>query len=181
MSSAPKPPPGGDAFGPTHPAAGPRRQSRQAPTAPKPAQRGTGFIAFLGELVRRKPAGAVFGGVVVLMLFAGIFADQLAPHDVNQVRMTDRLQPPSATCWLGTDQLGRDLFSRLMHGARISVTIGLTATTLSTGLGILIGVPSGFPRRPARHRRAALSWMRSWPFPGSPSCRWSSRACCRSS
>lgn len=94
--------------------------------------------------MRRKPAGAVFGGVVVLMLFAGIFADQLAPHDVNQVRMTDRLQPPSATYWLGTDQLGRDLFSRLMHGARISVTIGLTATTLSTGLGILIGVPSGF-------------------------------------
>ena len=58
--------------------------------------------------------------------------------------MTDRLQPPSATYWLGTDQLGRDLFSRLMHGARISVTIGLTATTLSTALGILIGVPSGF-------------------------------------
>ena len=114
------------------------------PTAQEPAQRGTGFIAFLGELVRRKPAGAVFGGVVVLMLFAGIFADQLAPHDVNQVRMTDRLQPPSATYWLGTDQLGRDLFSRLMHGARISVTIGLTATTLSTALGILIGVPSGF-------------------------------------
>ena len=83
--------------------------------------------------MRRKPAGAVFGGVVVLMLFAGIFADQLAPHDVNAVRMTDRLQPPSATYWLGTDQLGRDLFSRLMHGARISVTIGLTATTLSTG------------------------------------------------
>ena len=79
------------------------------------ARRGTGFIAFLGELVRRKPAGAVFGVVVVLMLFAGIFADQLAPHDVNQVRMTDRLQPPSATYWLGTDQLGRDLFS--MHGA----------------------------------------------------------------
>ena len=113
-------------------------------SAPKPPRRGTGCIAFLGELVRRKPAGAVFGGVVVLMLFAGIFADQLAPHDVNAVRMTDRLQPPSATYWLGTDQLGRDLFSRLMHGARISVTIGLTATTLSTALGILIGVPSGF-------------------------------------
>ena len=87
--------------------------------------------------LREKPLGA-FGLFIVIILFlAGIFANQLAPYGMNEIHLADRLQGPSSTYLLGTDQLGRDILSRLIFGARISMIIGLGATALMEGLAAL--------------------------------------------
>jgi peptide/nickel transport system permease protein len=74
----------------------------------------------------------------------GIFANFLAPYGQNEIHLFDRLQGPSAHYWLGTDQLGRDVLSRLIYGARISLIIGLAATTLGTAISIFIGATSAY-------------------------------------
>ena len=103
---------------------------------------------FLGGLPRRfikeQPLGA-FGGVVLLALvLVSIFASFLAGHDPNQMTLADRLQGPSGEYPLGTDQLGRDYLSRLIYGARISLFVGLAATTLHVVVAVLIGGTAGF-------------------------------------
>ena len=96
------------------------------------------------RLIREKPLGT-FGLVIVIILFlTGIFANFLAPYGMNDVHLSDVLKPPSSTYLLGTDQLGRDLLSRLIYGARISMIIGLGATAVSEGLATIIGIVSGY-------------------------------------
>ena len=96
------------------------------------------------RLIREKPLGAL-GGVVVLVFFAtGIFAPVLAPDGVNEPHPADRLKPPSAEYLLGTDTLGRDLLSRVIYGARVSMIVGMFATLLSVVVSLLIGIPSAF-------------------------------------
>jgi len=95
-------------------------------------------------MAKKKPAGLVFGAVLLVMLFTGIFADRMAPYGMNDLHLDNRLETPSAQFWLGTDQLGRDVLSRLLYGARISVIVSLSATTICVFLAALIGVPSGF-------------------------------------
>lgn len=103
---------------------------------------GTG--RFIGRLFREKPLGA-FGFVVCLVfLFCGVFADVLAPYGFNQISPVNRLKPPSARFWLGTDNLGRDMLSRCLYGAQLSVIIGLSAAALATVVSVLIGVVSGY-------------------------------------
>lgn len=99
---------------------------------------------FLVRLAREKPLGAASGIVVLVLLLVGIFADLLAPYGMNEIHLKDRLDGPSAQYWLGTDQLGRDLFSRIIYGARISVIIGLSATTISIVGATVLGTLSGF-------------------------------------
>ena len=87
-------------------------------------------------------------GVTVVFVFAliAVFADALAPFDPLRNSFRTRLRPPDATFWFGTDHFGRDILSRVIHGARISLTIGF-ATALTTGvLGTLIGATAGFFR-----------------------------------
>lgn len=114
---------------------------------PAPRRRrlpGSGTLAFLGRLFRDKPLGA-FGFVIcVLFLFAGLFADVLAPYGFNQINPINRLKPPSEKFWLGTDNLGRDMLSRCLYGAQLSVIIGLSAAALATVVSILIGIVSGY-------------------------------------
>lgn len=102
------------------------------------------FVDSLLRMAKKKPAGLVFGGVLIFMLFAGIFADSMAPYGMNDLHLDNRLETPSAQFWLGTDQLGRDILSRLLYGARISVIVSLSATTICVFIAALIGVPSGF-------------------------------------
>ncbi|HTH37761.1 MAG TPA: ABC transporter permease [Pyrinomonadaceae bacterium] len=85
-------------------------------------------------------------GIVLaaIVIFAAIFAPFLATHDVNAQDLSIRFIPPSADHWLGTDALGRDIFSRLLFGARISLLVGITVVLVSGVIGILIGSFAGF-------------------------------------
>src|SRR4029453_10940112 len=92
--------------------------------------------------VRQNPLGALGGVLMVLLIVAAIFADVLSAH--NPVRTSARvLVPPGAEFWLGTDNLGRDLWSRVVHGSRISLLGGLSSTLLGAGRGGVCGLLSG--------------------------------------
>ena len=88
---------------------------------------------------------AVIGGVIILVLFiAAVLAPMLAPYDPAQYDSDKILQPPSSIHLLGTDDRGRDVFSRLLYGTRISLSVGFAAVFISIFLGIIIGSLAGF-------------------------------------
>jgi peptide/nickel transport system permease protein len=95
-------------------------------------------------LLQRKPLGAIGGAIVVLLVLTAIFADQIAPYAYDVGQGIDRLQGPSLHHLLGTDNLGRDMFSRIVYGARISIAVGFGAVLIGTGLATLLGVVSGY-------------------------------------
>ena len=101
-------------------------------------------ITFVGRLVREKPLGAIGGAIFLLFLFCGIFAEILAPYGMNDTDMSQRLQSPSWDFWFGTDHLGRDVFSRVLIGAQISMIVAFMAAGLATVISIVIGVLSGY-------------------------------------
>jgi len=107
-------------------------------------KRHSGLVEFFIRLVKEKPLGTVGAVVTLLLLFTGIFADFLAPYGYNELHTADFLAPPSARFWLGTDHLGRDMLSRVIFGARISVIVGLAATTIATLLSVSIGILCGY-------------------------------------
>jgi peptide/nickel transport system permease protein len=115
-----------------------------AETALPPRRKRGAFVEFFVRLFRDKPLGA-FGFVVCLIfLLCGVFADVLAPYGFNQISPINRLKPPSEKFWFGTDNLGRDVFSRTLYGAQLSVVIGLSAAALATALSVVIGILSGY-------------------------------------
>ena len=120
---------------------------------------------FLRRLVKEKPLSIVAGVVILLLILVAIFADVLAPYPHDEVNIVDRMQAPSNRYLLGTDQLGRDLLSRLVFGARISLTVGLAATTVNVVVAVLIGGISGFfgGRLDLAMQRFVDAWMA---FPG---------------
>lgn len=77
--------------------------------------------------------------LVSFMLFIGLFGPLLAPYDPNQIDLSVRLAPPSLDHWFGTDELGRDLLSRILHGARLSLLLGISIVSLSATIGTLLG------------------------------------------
>ncbi len=99
---------------------------------------------FFVRLLKEKPLGAFSGMIVLLFILVAIFAEVLAPYPFAEVHPADRLQGASTKYLLGTDHLGRDFLSRLIHGARLSLMVGLAATILNVGVGVLIGGLSGF-------------------------------------
>ena len=103
-----------------------------------------GAVRGIIRLFREKPLGAFGAVIVVIFLFCGIFADWLAPFGINQISPVNRLKPPSAKYWFGTDHIGRDMFSRILYGARLSVIIGLAGASLATFISIALGVISGY-------------------------------------
>jgi peptide/nickel transport system permease protein len=80
----------------------------------------------------------------VVLLFVGVFADLLAPYGMNETNMDQLIQPPSAAYPLGTDTLGRDILTSIISGARISVIVGLAASSIATVLSLFIGMVSGY-------------------------------------
>ena len=96
------------------------------------------------RLWHEKPVGAAAALVFLLFVFCGVFADWLAPYGFNEISMLERLKAPSWKHWFGTDNLGRDMLSRCLYGAQLSVIIGLSAATLATTLSVLIGLLSGY-------------------------------------
>ena len=107
-------------------------------------RRPTGLGDFFVRLWTEKPLGSACGIIVLLLILVAIFADVLAPYGYLEIHLVDRLQGASARYLLGTDQLGRDYMSRLIYGARLSMLVGLSATTLNVVVAVLIGGISGF-------------------------------------
>ena len=112
------------------------------PELPPPPQRPV--RVFFSRLLREKPVGAAAALVFLIFVLAGIFADQLAPYGFNEIAPIERLKAPSLKHLFGTDNLGRDLFSRCLYGARLSVIIGLTAAALATLISVVIGILTGY-------------------------------------
>ena len=104
------------------------------------------FLRFLRVFGRRKVviAGLV---MVLLVLIAGIFPYQIAPHDPFEMNLMNNMQPPSPEFILGTDELGRCLFSRIIHGARLALMTGVAIVSLSSVVGTVIGLIAGFSGR----------------------------------
>lgn len=99
---------------------------------------------FAARLFRTKPLGAAGAVVFAIFLLSGIFAGALAPHGINETNLAHRLEPPSLQFPLGTDHLGRDLLSRVLMGARLSMIVGFCAAALATAVSIVLGVLSGY-------------------------------------
>lgn len=95
-------------------------------------------------LVRQNKLAVFSAILIVLIIMAAVFAPVVAPYDHLKQSLTDRLQHPSAAHWLGTDELGRDVLSRIIFGARISLTIGLVPTLISMAIGTVLGMCAGF-------------------------------------
>ncbi|RZD16419.1 MAG: ABC transporter permease [Candidatus Acididesulfobacter guangdongensis] len=81
---------------------------------------------------------------ILLVIFAAIFAPYISPYNPDKINVNAILQPPSFTHWLGTDQLGRDVFSRLIYGSRISIEVGFIAVSISLFIGVITGAFSGY-------------------------------------
>ena len=96
------------------------------------------------RLWQEKPLGTACGILILILVFVAILAESLAPYPYREIHLPDIMQGASARYLLGTDHLGRDLLSRILHGARISLTVGLAATALNVIVAVLIGGTSGF-------------------------------------
>jgi peptide/nickel transport system permease protein len=98
----------------------------------------------IGNAVRRQPLGTA--GVLLLLIFiiCALFAPWLAPEDPAQLDLTGRLMASSATHWFGTDELGRDILSRTLYGARISLIVAVSVVGLSLAIGLVAGGLAGF-------------------------------------
>ena len=114
------------------------------PSAVSEPKRRSRLAEFFTRLVKDKPLGTVGGIIILIMIFVAIFADVLAPYPYRETHLVDRLTGPSAQYLLGTDHVGRDLLSRLIFGARLSLTVGLAATALNVVVAVLLGGISGF-------------------------------------
>ncbi len=101
------------------------------------------WSAFYKKLAKNKAAMA--GAFIVFLFIAlAILAPFIAPHDPNEIVMMNKLQTPSAEHWLGTDDKGRDILSRILHGARISLTVGIVSTVIGAIVGVILGIVAGY-------------------------------------
>jgi len=107
--------------------------------------RGSITTETLRQLRRNKVA--LFGlFLVVLLVFVGVFAEWVAPYDPYAADLDISLQPPSGQHWLGTDEEGRDVLSRIIFGARISLKVGIIASSISLLIGAILGLIAGYFR-----------------------------------
>ncbi|MBV8588623.1 MAG: ABC transporter permease, partial [Acetobacteraceae bacterium] len=96
--------------------------------------------------VRRHPMIALGGALLAIMVMIGLFAPYLGTVDPARLAPSRRIRGPSGANWFGTDMLGRDIYSRVMYGARVSLTVGFSVALLSSVTGMLIGAVSGYFR-----------------------------------
>jgi peptide/nickel transport system permease protein len=100
----------------------------------------------LPAMYKRYPFAVIGAATLLLMTFIAIFAPFLGTIDPQSVAPLNRLKPPSWDNWFGTDALGRDVYSRVMYGARVSLVVGIAVAFLSTVIGLSIGLVTGFIR-----------------------------------
>lgn len=115
--------------------------TQAAPTSGSPSR-----ITQLREIVFSSPIVAFASLMLLLIVLAAIFAPWVTPYDPTRLSPATRLDPPSELNWLGTDAFGRDLFSRVVYGARISLIVGVGAAVAAVLLGLAVGLIAGFFR-----------------------------------
>jgi peptide/nickel transport system permease protein len=98
------------------------------------------------DALRRHPTAIIGGAVLAMMALIAILASWLGTVDPQALTPIQRLKPPSGDHWFGTDMLGRDVYSRVIYGARISLTVGIAVAVLSIAIGLAIGLVTGFIR-----------------------------------
>ncbi len=96
------------------------------------------------RFAKAKPLGAIGAVIIAIMVIMAVFAPMIATHDYRRTNARQKLQTPSGEHWFGTDQLGRDLFSRVVYGARVSLMVGFMGTFLGVLFGSVIGLVSGY-------------------------------------
>jgi peptide/nickel transport system permease protein len=140
----PGPPPGTDppAEGPAEPPSGSpsRAVDRGEPTLRPARPRWRETL----RLLARNPTAAVAAVLLLLIILVAIFDDLLAPQGANEIDVGARLQPPSGEHWFGTDDLGRDILSRIILGASVSLQVGFLAVAIALVIGATIGLLAGF-------------------------------------
>jgi len=114
----------------------------RTPTAPPPMPR---FV--VARRLLSDPMGLISAVVILIMVLAAVFAPLIAPHDPIAINPRVRMQGPSAQYWLGTDQLGRDLLSRLIFGTRVALEVALSGTGGALIVGLLTGMAAGLGSR----------------------------------
>lgn len=107
-------------------------------------KRHSGLVQFFIRLVKTKPLGTIGAVIVLILLITAVVAEWLAPFPYTEMHFADKLEPPGGAYLLGTDHLGRDVLSRILYGARLSLYVGLGASALNVIVGVLIGMPSGY-------------------------------------
>jgi len=117
------------------------------------------------QMLRRKPLGTLGAAIVVGMLFLAVFADVLTPYGFAETNLRARFVPSSAAHWLGTDQIGRDVATRILYGARISLYVGFGAVAIASVIATLLGIFSAYwgGRLDLLLQRLVDAWMA---FPG---------------
>ena len=103
-----------------------------------------GLVPVVARFARKKPLGAAGGVVMLVIVFTAVFAELVATHDPIATDAAHTLARPSGEHWLGSDHLGRDIYSRIVHGARVSLIVGVASTLLGSVLGGIIGLLSGY-------------------------------------
>jgi len=103
-------------------------------------RRRSSLLAF----AKAQPGGAIAAGVVIVMVLAGVFAQQVAPYNPVANDFSAMLSPPSWEHWMGTDNFGRDILSRIIHGARTAMIIGFTSSLVGCTVGAMIGIASAY-------------------------------------
>jgi peptide/nickel transport system permease protein len=116
--------------------------AKALPDLMQPVKVRRGVLGFL----RNNPTVAIGGTLLLILVLVGIFAPYLGTVDPTALAPAKRLRAPSADFWFGTDALGRDLYSRVLFGTRVSLTVGLSVALLATLAGLAIGLISGFVR-----------------------------------
>ncbi len=104
------------------------------------------YAALWRDLLRQHPTMVLGGVLLAIMIASAVFAPLLGTVDPIRFNPIDRLKPPSADNWFGTDMFGRDVYSRTVYGARISLTVGLMTAAISVTLGLILGMVSGYIR-----------------------------------
>jgi peptide/nickel transport system permease protein len=99
---------------------------------------------FAGDFIRRRPLGTAGAVLILVMVFAAAFADVIAPYDPVKTNFADFLKPPSGEHLLGTDNFGRDIFSRIIFGARTALLVGFTASFVGCTAGFVLGVVGAY-------------------------------------
>lgn len=124
----------------------------------------SGFLSETFGKLKRDPLGMAGLVIVILVLLSAILAPVLAPFDPLEVDVHNRLTMPSWQHWLGTDQLGRDILSRVLHGGRVALKVSLLAISISLAAGLVLGMIAGFgPRWLDRILVVCFDTMRSFP------------------